>query len=74
MIQTTVTFKIDRNDKEFRFTCNSDASLGETFDALTEFRQHVINTMASLEAQEKKNGEGKMDTESPRADIEGQAT
>jgi len=43
MIKTQACFEIKNNDRTYRFYCDNDSPLGETFDALKQMQSYVID-------------------------------
>lgn len=60
MIKTQAMIEIDKNEKNFRFYCDNEASLGEAYDAIRLMMEILISKMNELnkpKEEEKENGD-----------------
>ena len=45
MQKNKVVLEINKNEKNFEFICEQNASLGEVIDVLSEMRAYVVNKL-----------------------------
>jgi uncharacterized spore protein YtfJ len=54
MLKNYVCIEIKKNERTYRFNCENDSPLGETYDVLTEMLAYVCEKIKEVQMSQKK--------------------